>query len=105
MPQSRSDDSRDRSMETVSVCWSHTPSPPSRRTISINMSTSHFKSKRPLEVSQGEVDIMTVSTVVSLVPPEVVNGQEEAVASQQPQQMKGIRRRNTRQQVLYARRW
>ena len=57
------------------------------------MSTSQSKSERPQEVSQGEVEV-PVSTVVSLMPPEVVNGQEETVANQQPQQMKGIRRRN-----------
>ena len=98
VPQSRFVDSRDRSMETVSVRRSRTPSPPSQRTISITVSTSQSKSERPQEVSQGEVEV-PVSTVVSLVSPEVVNGQEEAVPNQQPQQTKGIRRRNTRQQV------
>ena len=98
MPQSRFDDSRDLSRETVSVRRSRTPSPPSQRTILITVSTSQSKSERPQEVSQGEVEV-PVSTVVSLVPPEVVNGQEEAVANQQPQKVKGIRRWDTRQQV------
>ena len=62
------------------------------------MSTSQAKSEQPQEVSQEEVEV-PMSTVVSLVPPEVVNGQEEAVTNQQPQQMKGIPCRNTRQQV------
>ena len=47
VPWSITDDSRNRSLEIVSVHWSCTPSPPSPRTISITVSTSQSRCEWP----------------------------------------------------------